>query len=428
MRQNRAIRLTSLKITPPYSTTLIPTVSTEVSSAPASPIYRPAGRGGAATSGDNSVEWLQSGRIPRLDGLRGIAIILVLLAHSHSTTGFQPDIPVVRTILGMGTVGVDLFFVISGFLITTLMLREVERHGSLNLRAFYVRRSLRIFPAYFTYLFFLFLLQTIGRVDLSSTDWITALTYIVNFNADRPWEIGHIWSLSIEEHFYLLWPMLFCLVGHRSAARSCAIVIVLVCLLRCVLVVVPYDLTIDLKWTFLRIDTIAFGCLLACVVRKDSWRKVLDNIIHFRWTGALLLMALIVALVIPDFSWRLSIAVATCLKSISLTGLVWLAVRWNDSRIGSFLQMRWLERIGVMSYSIYLWQQLFLHPHDSSFVQTFPQNVLLAVFVGFLSYRLVETPFLKAKQWYSNRKSIITLNAETSALSMPSSPRSQHDT
>ena len=137
-------------------------------------------------------------RIPSLDGLRAISILLVVFGHLarrlHGPEFFWQNYPVI---------GVRIFYVISGYLITQILLKERERSGTIRLKEFYIRRAFRIFPAAIVFLVI---------VTVFNWSWLrwyhiaAAFLYLVNFDFTRPWIFGHLWSLGIEEHFYLLWP------------------------------------------------------------------------------------------------------------------------------------------------------------------------------------------------------------------------------
>ena len=141
----------------------------------------------------------KSSRIPSLDGLRAISIALVILSHLVYIEGF----PLPKAIDPLwfdrlGPLGVRVFFVISGFLITSLLLQELETNKSINLGKFYFRRTLRIFPPYYFFILVMIILNKFNWVALSSKDIIHAFTYTVNYYPERSWVIGHGWSLSVE--------------------------------------------------------------------------------------------------------------------------------------------------------------------------------------------------------------------------------------
>ena len=158
-----------------------------------------------------------AGRIPCLDGLRAVSISLVVAQHSwlSRSGGAGHDDPRWRFL--NGALGVEIFFVISGYLITTLLVREAEARGRVSLRSFYVRRVLRIFPAYFAYLAVVVGLALGGLVPLSLGDLLSAVTFTWNYSpAATSWTLAHAWSLSVEEQFYLLWPATLLFLMRRK--------------------------------------------------------------------------------------------------------------------------------------------------------------------------------------------------------------------
>ena len=137
-------------------------------------------------------------RIPSLDGLRAISITLVVLSHLVKWKHVSLDV-----VGSYGALGVHVFFVLSGYLITNLLLREYDRSSTISLREFYIRRAFRIFPAAFVFL------GVVVVLYWHQMRWFhvaAAVFYVANMDLTRPWIFGHLWSLSIEEQFYLLWP------------------------------------------------------------------------------------------------------------------------------------------------------------------------------------------------------------------------------
>src|SRR4029453_9090916 len=170
-------------------------------------------------------------RIPSLDGLRAISIAFVFFGHLAGTRGF-PLSTQTGNATGLAELGVHVFFVISGYLITRLLLEEIDRNGRIDLRRFYLRRTLRIFPPYYTLLALLFIADIAGFVGLHRHDVLRAMTYTTNYAPDRSWYVGHTWSLSVEEQFYLLWPAVMLLVRPRKAIVVAAAVVLLVPVIR----------------------------------------------------------------------------------------------------------------------------------------------------------------------------------------------------
>src|SRR5690242_7033616 len=141
-------------------------------------------------------------RIPSLDGLRAVSIMLVLLGHLAGTENSPADL---KFLTNYANFGVRVFFVISGFLITGLLLKEHAYSGRIDLRQFYVRRFYRIVPAAYA---FLIVMVISAHHSLRPRDIALGFLYLTNYVYPRPWVLGHLWSLAVEEQFYLLWPLL----------------------------------------------------------------------------------------------------------------------------------------------------------------------------------------------------------------------------
>ena len=158
-------------------------------------------------------------RIPALDGLRAASIALVLLAYLSGTRHFLA-MSVLSRCGDIGNLGVSVFFVISGYLITTLLLRDHATNGQIDLLGFDRCRAWRILPAAGTYLLVLAVAAvTTGSSHLSSADWLHALTFTMNYHHDRAWSVGHLWSLSVEEQFYCWWPAAMRVLGSRRSLK-----------------------------------------------------------------------------------------------------------------------------------------------------------------------------------------------------------------
>jgi len=335
--------------------------------------------------------WLASGRIPGLDGLRALAVGLVILSHAHVTRGFPTFKSLERATDRLGSVGVDVFFVLSGFLITSLLCREEAREERISLRAFYLRRVLRIVPAYACFLLFVALLAASARADVTARDWLAAGTYTMNFRAAPAWELGHIWSLSIEEHFYLLWPPVMAMLPRRTASLGVLGVLLVEPVLRwSILVASPAHVAATELWTFTRLDSIAAGCMLALLSRSPAGRRALDAAARY-WPVALGALGLAVGGSV--LSGKLHVGVAPTVIAVTVAVLVWAVVRYEPRT----LETRVLVALGVGSYSLYLWQEVFLNPRRSDWWTTFPQNLVLTGMCAAVSYHFVELPFMKLR-------------------------------
>jgi peptidoglycan/LPS O-acetylase OafA/YrhL len=303
---------------------------------------------------------------------------------------------------------VQLFFVLSGFLITALMLREHDRTGRISRSGFYLRRALRILPAYAVYLAVVAILPPMADANLTGTDWFSALTYTVNFHSiPIPVAISHVWSLSVEEHFYLIWPLVLAagsLAGGRWAALGC----MAACLgFRCIGFLIfpdagPY---LDL-WTFSRMDDIAFGCMLALLAHVPEWRQRLDGVAYRLPILVLVAAALALSQVlgthlvgsklVPPAVFAVAAGLSNTVNALCITLLLWAVMRRPAGLVGQALNSRLLSGIGAISYSLYLWHVLFCDP-EPGVVNAFPQNLILMFTAALLSYHLVEKRFLALK-------------------------------
>lgn len=341
---------------------------------------------------------LAQSQIPALDGIRAIAVGLVILYHFGI-----PRVP--------GGHGVMMFFVLSGFLITWLLLKENERTGTISLGAFYRRRVLRIFPAFYAYWFGLVVLLTLAGKPILWPHAAASFVYLTNYyNAvfgDPNTGFSHTWSLAIEEQFYLLWPFAFLRLRNdlRRMTHFLVGLIGAVWIYRIVLVAV-FDVNQGYIYAAFetRMDSLMAGCLLAVLLRRGVmmplWEKLASSIPLL----ALALGALLVSIYggggwFPRYRDVVGFALDPLIIAVIIVQLIGLsahpAIRWIDSRPLLFL--------GRISYSLYLYQQVTLEPIRKLFggqplaVQLF---AALAVTIAFAtgSYYLIERPFLALKQ------------------------------
>lgn len=214
----------------------------------------------------------------------------------------------------------------------------------------------------------------------------------MNFLRHPAWEVGHLWSLSIEEHFYILWPLSLAALSRRNAIRLLIVLLMVQPVIRWIVVLrFPAWSPMTDLWTFTRFDSIAAGSLLALLSRDDATRIRLDQMI--RWWPFFLVL-LITGLALGMISGKLGVGVTPSITAISLSLLVWTAA----CRSPRFLESRIMVAIGLGSYSLYLWQQIFLNPHSTSDMTRFPLNVALACIAAWMSYTFIEQPFLRLKE------------------------------
>ena len=343
-------------------------------------------------------------RIPSLDGLRAVSIALVLIAHLSGTRLF-PLSARAGNFLGLGELGVHVFFVISGFLITRLLLDEDEQEaaGGISLGRFYFRRTLRIFPPYYVYLAVVFVMGSLSLLQLAPHDLAYGLTYTSNYYPGRSWFLGHTWSLSVEEQFYLLWPALLVIAGRRRAILMAAWTVVLVPMVR----LGSWEL---MRWASDGIghrfetvaDAIAIGCVLAGLRprlhRAAAYMRALGS------PGFVAVpMLVVVANLLHDHP-VVYFSAGLLLTNVGIAACLDRCITFSTGRVGRLLNAAPMIFVGSISYSLYLWQQLFLNRSSANAMSAFPLNLALAVCAALVSCYVVERPSLRLRRWIERRR------------------------
>jgi peptidoglycan/LPS O-acetylase OafA/YrhL len=335
----------------------------------------------------------RSGYIPSLDGWRAVAILWVLEGHSQAWNLGPVNNHWLRETGGRA---VQLFFALSGYLICTRLLREEERFGSISLRSFYTRRVFRIQPAAMTYLAVLSLLMLIGTIPHAWTSVLTAAAMLRNIFPEnsQSWETGHFWSLAVEEHFYLFLPGFLLLVKRYRAA---ILAVLVVASLRWRLYeTTPERLLHVSPMIYLRTDIVIGGILLgsvfALLMRKPGVLKLTRAWLH-PYVALLYTAAVFTRIELHhsrmDETWLVTVypilIVSTALHPEALTT--------------RFLELAPVRFLGRLSYSLYLWQQLFFNYHVAPAPHSLRSHVVLCWVILFAlavaSYYLIETPMIR---------------------------------
>jgi peptidoglycan/LPS O-acetylase OafA/YrhL len=300
--------------------------------------------------------------------------------------------------LGVGDyahLGVVVFFVISGYLITGLLLSEHAKLGQISLKLFYARRALRLFPAAYTYILCVAMLSMAGIMELQSRDLWHAATYTVNYLPGRSWEIGHLWSLSVEEQFYLLWPFAFLVLGPRRALWAAAAVLLLGpfarSFSRLFLIGTPYR---DLEMFPMVADSLATGCLLAKV---SGWLEGQKRYLVLFKPGCSLGLLAVILILNRYMGYTVVAVLGSSIINISLAILVHRSVYCSRDWMGRVLNWKPIAFVGILSYSLYLWQQPFLNRNSHAWVSAFPQNLAFATAAALVSYLFLERPLLRLR-------------------------------
>jgi peptidoglycan/LPS O-acetylase OafA/YrhL len=329
--------------------------------------------------------------IPSLDGLRAIAITFVVTAHAVQRGAPWISSRAATYLTVLAYTGVKIFFVISGFLITSLLLKELKETGTFSLRRFYWRRTLRIFPAMYVFLFVLGVGYGVGLVPTGHDGpfrIFSAAAYVSDYIPIWGWPLHHTWSLSVEEQFYLLWPVALLVCGLRKAAIFPAILIVIAIVSR----TVAYG-----EYRFDTVaDSLAIGCL-ASIYRKPA-EKFLLRILPRTFPLAVLLLLPI--LLLPAANHYSRHPVFSSLVGIPLLNLgVGIAMIAVIVRPPSWLNSGPLVGLGHLSYSLYLWHLPWVR--DFRFGWLWLPAALLC---AWLSYGFVEQPVLRWRDQHSQFK------------------------
>ncbi len=346
---------------------------------------------------------LQTSYYPSLNGLRGIAIVMVVLSHLALTSRYYYDF------LFNGKTGVLVFFVLSGFLITTLCIKEKVITSSISLKNFYIRRALRIFPVAYLYILVIIILNLVFKLDIHYINITGAALYLMDFSSyfrkhHFSWFTGHYWSLAVEEQFYLFVPLIL--------KKQFKLYLLLI-----LFIVFVLPLFIYLQSVFPVLNT---GILYAFTHVMDKFQGIavgsLCSVLMFKYPIAkrafslkpltnLLAVFLIIFLQYDDF-FSLKSVFSGLVICFLIGYLIMSNINQGNDFIFRILNSKLLMLIGVLSYSMYIWQQIFTSndPKLPFFMVTYPYNIFWIIVVSFLSYYCYEKFFLKQKARFTTVK------------------------
>lgn len=363
-------------------------------------------------------------RIPALDGLRGIAILAVFMFHYargasiHASSAFGS---IASALFALGWTGVDLFFVLSGFLITGILYDTEGTTG--YYRNFYARRILRIFPVYYLFAGLLAILAPflgvhwhLGHLFFLFYLGYPAAIFWPSLTLVAPLAITHLWSLAAEEQFYMIWPWAIARLRNSDAImRTCAVVGAAALVLRIVIRALP---EIDPTWAYAflpaRMDALAIGAALAILVRGKLHARIDRWAIPALASAVALLMTICISRRTEAAEDPLIGTVGCTLIAIACGALLLLSLR-EGSWLQRLLSFSPLRACGKYSYGLYLYHlplSVALHPMKSFFVAGVHSAALGGLFyvasslsvnliVAMASYRLVEAPIMRLKSHFS---------------------------
>lgn len=308
-------------------------------------------------------------KIPSLNGLRAISILIVMLSHA----GYGKIIP--------GGLGVTIFFFLSGYLITTLLIQEHHTHNKINVKKFYLRRFFRLSPPLVVTILIAYCLVMLNLLggEANPVGFFAQLLYFYNYYAiffegyhHVPNGTGILWSLAIEEHFYILYPLLLSLLLVKFDLKRIGLFFILLCFM---ILCWRYYLTLSPNFnpdrtyyaTDTRLDSILFGCVLG-VMKNPIRVEIKRN--EFSWTDWMLLVTglglILISLIVRGEHFRESLRYT--LQGIGLMPIFYLSISRSENALHTLLNLRILNKIGEFSYSIYLVHLVIL-------------NIILLIFV-----------------------------------------------
>ena len=387
-----------------------------------------------------------SGHIPALDGLRGVAILLVMLYHFtqaylHSLSG------VLYKVSHVGWCGVDLFFVLSGFLITGILYdAKSDEH---YFQRFYMRRVLRIFPLYYGFLFVIFVLLPLAhhyspfiRNHMGEQVWLWS--YLTNYDYSlfthpliNRFHLTHFWSLAVEEQFYLIWPIVVFSCQLKTAIRVCLVSIGFAFLLRLFLLADHADPITIFNLTPCRMDSLAVGALCALLLRADvNIHKLLRAALFTALFSGAGLLCLLSRRGAADANNPLMQSIGYSLLAFFFGGIALLSLNSSKNSVLSWvLSCPLLALFGFYSYAIYVFHYPLIQLFDRWFpVHQFSSDlhsrplgvgvhvicsVLVSLLIAVLSWNLYEKHFLKLKKYF--------VLSGPKRLGIPGGPRTKAD-
>lgn len=348
--------------------------------------------------------------LPQLDGLRGVAIVAVMLFHAGISN------------FGGGFIGVDIFFVLSGFLITTLLVHEYQMHGSVSLRNFYMRRVLRLLPAL---LILLLVFCLLSSLLLDSTDArsnyvgaLIVLFYLSNWaralSLHPPFALDHAWSLSIEEQFYVLWPVILILMltTLKKPKHVLALTVSFALaswFLRVYLTTAGSTVERIYYGSDTRADALMVGCALGVFYDTRFWKQLKVG----RFSRYITILATVCGLCLLVFvcraNWRQGYMYYAGFFAVEILTVIVLTEILTNTKglICVALQTKFIVWVGSISYGLYLWHypifRLFRsHGYETWIIAT--AGSAITFIVASISYYFLERPVLRLRRYFVHER------------------------
>lgn len=335
--------------------------------------------------------------LPALDGIRAFAVFIVIFYHAGVVDGVPGDL------------GVTAFFVLSGFLITWLLLKELDRTETISLKEFYIARTLRIFPAYYAFIAFSLAVDTALHHYWSPGLIAAAVGYLVNyynaFLGHPSTSVSHAWSLAVEEQFYLLWPFALLMLwpkGRNVTRNTLTLVVLGVVAWRSILFIgfhVPASYVYNAFDA--RCDALAIGCLMAVSASSQRYRSFERGVSRYQLLPVLTLLLIAISRTKGSEAYHYSLGMTV--EALLLAVFLIQMLRLSESGFWNFLNSPVLRWLGVISYPCYLYHAWGLSAGEHLVGSGSPWLRFLAGYLATIllaagSYYVVERPFLAIKE------------------------------
>ncbi len=356
-------------------------------------------------------------RIKSLDGLRAIAILLVLIKHSYTYLPYKVSEHPLFLFVSNSDLGVKIFFVLSGYLITRLLIAEKDKTGTINIKRFYISRALRIFPIFFLYIFIVIVLKFFFYDTVDDNYWavLFAAAFLWNYkhlfhfttSVNDVQYLGHYHTLAMEEQFYLLWPFFF---ARTSKAKLIKVLIGLTLLIPLLRVLTYFFIPFSRGQIGMMLqtggDAILAGCLGALLEDNTNFRnkyfRHINNKLLIYFT--ILFIFFISPIIRLYYKGAYDLTIGMTLNNLFLVVFIFWCVN-VPSLFSRVLNSYIFVGIGLISYPLYLWSPFFIvELEDKSWAQKSPQNFIIALLVAIASYKFIEKPILRLKRRYAINK------------------------
>jgi peptidoglycan/LPS O-acetylase OafA/YrhL len=355
---------------------------------------------------------------PALDGLRGISIALVMMVH----------LPLIEPSLWFlcpgGKLGVDVFFALSGFLITSLLLTEIDAKGRIDLKQFYIRRALRLLPAFISVVLFALLialfvgsLEALGLTRLRLT---AIVLYFVNwvraFDGPETWFLSHFWSLAIEEQFYFCWPLaLVAALKFRLKTWTVFWIVLSFIAVSVIWKIALFTGGAGTRRIFFGSDTRGDGILVGCALAIALKERLIPSFLNANSARSLMAIGVLIVLTFAAVGTdQFSLVYCGGTTAVAFGAALIIAGSIQDTRgshIRAALSISALRWLGRRSYGVYLWHWPMYELARLIPVQALvaPCAIAASIIVAALSYRYIEQPFLRMKDRASSPSVLTTL-------------------